>query len=154
MHVRESVFLLLLLHASLEVLPLSFLSAVAMVGTALLRPQRQKRMSHSTLMLWARRATSEQTPLRRRFCSQSVAVMSSRSRSGALKTLTSLNKEVGPFFLSDSSIWCFPSVSSLSDYSIWRSWGLFYPCDHSISSISVHCPQILLSLRKNGIWGV
>ena len=37
-----------------------------------------------------------------------------------LKTLTSLNKEVRPFFLSDNSIWSFPSVSSLSDYSIWR----------------------------------
>ena len=38
-----------------------------------------------------------------------------------LKTLTSLNKEVWPFFLGDNSIWSFPSVSSLSDYSIWRS---------------------------------
>ena len=38
-----------------------------------------------------------------------------------LKTLTSLNKEVRPFFLSDNSIWSFPSVSSLSDYSIWKS---------------------------------
>ena len=38
-----------------------------------------------------------------------------------LETLTSLNKEVRPFFLSDNSIWSFPSVSSLSDYSIWRS---------------------------------
>ena len=43
----------------------------------------------------------------------------------ALKTLTSLNKEVRPFFLSDNSIWRFPSVSSLSDYSIWRSRRLF-----------------------------
>ena len=31
---------------------------------------------------------------------------------------TSLNKEVRPFFLSDNSIWSFPSVSSLSDCSI------------------------------------
>ena len=38
-----------------------------------------------------------------------------------LKTLTTLNKEVRVFFLSDKSIWSFPSVSSLSDYSIWRS---------------------------------
>ena len=38
-----------------------------------------------------------------------------------LRTLTSLNKEVRPFFLSDNSIWSFPSVSSLSDCSIWRS---------------------------------
>ena len=43
----------------------------------------------------------------------------------SLKTLTSLNKEVRPFFLGDNSIWSFPSVSSLSDYSIWRSWKLF-----------------------------
>ena len=38
--------------------------------------------------------------------------------SDTLKTLTSLNKEVRPFFLSDNRIWSFPSVSSLSDYSI------------------------------------
>ena len=38
-----------------------------------------------------------------------------------LKALTSLNKEVRPFFLGDNSIWRFPSVSSLSDYSIWGS---------------------------------
>ena len=31
---------------------------------------------------------------------------------------TSLNGEVRPFSLSDSSIWRFPSVSSLNDYSI------------------------------------
>ena len=30
-----------------------------------------------------------------------------------MKTLTSLNKEVRPFFLSDSSIWSYPSFSSL-----------------------------------------
>ena len=35
-----------------------------------------------------------------------------------LKTLTSLNKEVRPFFLGENSIWSYPSVSSLSDYSI------------------------------------
>ena len=34
---------------------------------------------------------------------------------------TSLNKEVRPLFLGDSTIWSFPAVSSLSDYSIWRS---------------------------------
>ena len=40
----------------------------------------------------------------------------------SLKTLTSLNKEVRPFFLGDNSIWSFPCVSSLSsDYSISRS---------------------------------
>ena len=43
------------------------------------------------------------------------------SRRNSLKTLTSLNKEVRPFFLCDNSIWGYPSVSSLSDYSIWRS---------------------------------
>ena len=32
-----------------------------------------------------------------------------------LNTLTSLNKEVRPFFPGDKSIWSFPSVSSLSD---------------------------------------
>ena len=39
----------------------------------------------------------------------------------SLQTLTSLNKEVRPFFLGGNSIWHFPSVSSRSDYSIWRS---------------------------------
>ena len=39
----------------------------------------------------------------------------------SLKTLTSLNKEVRVFILGDNSIWSFPSVSSLSDHSIWRS---------------------------------
>ena len=39
-----------------------------------------------------------------------------------LKTLTSLNKEVRLFLLSDNSIWNIPFVSSLGDYSIWRSW--------------------------------
>ena len=42
-----------------------------------------------------------------------------------LKTLTSLNKEVRTFFLGDNSTWSIPSLSSLSDYSIWRPWGLF-----------------------------
>ena len=46
---------------------------------------------------------------------------SARCFPGSLKALTSLNKEVRPFFLSDNSIWSFPSFSSLSDYSIWRS---------------------------------
>ena len=36
-----------------------------------------------------------------------------------LKTLTSLTKEVRPFFQSDNSIWSFHSFSSLSDYSIY-----------------------------------
>ena len=43
----------------------------------------------------------------------------------ALEALTPLNKEVGSFFVGDNSIWNFPSVSSLSDHSIWRSWRLF-----------------------------
>ena len=47
------------------------------------------------------------------------------SRFCTLKTLPSLNKEVRQFFLGDKGIWSFPSVSSLSDYSTWRSWRLF-----------------------------
>ena len=38
----------------------------------------------------------------------------------SLETLTSLNKEVRPFFPSDNGIWSYPSVSSLSDHSTWR----------------------------------
>ena len=48
-----------------------------------------------------------------------------RNKRRTLKTLTSLNKEVRPFLLGDNSIWSFPSFSSLSDYSIWRSGRLF-----------------------------
>ena len=44
--------------------------------------------------------------------------------SQALTTPTSLNKAFRPFCLGDNSIWSFPSVSSLSDYSVWRSWKL------------------------------
>ena len=67
-----------------------------------------------------------------------------------LRTLTSLNKESRPFLLGDSNIGCFPSFSSLGDSSIWSSWHPFWPCDQMIWSIWAHCPQMLLSLRKNG----
>ena len=43
--------------------------------------------------------------------------IANRSYTKSLKTLTSLNKQVRPFFLGDTSIWSFPSVSSLSDCS-------------------------------------
>ena len=42
-----------------------------------------------------------------------------------LKTLTSLFKEVRPFFLGDTSIWTYPSVSSFSDYSAIIAFGAF-----------------------------
>ena len=64
-----------------------------------------------------------------------------------LKTLTSLDKKVGPFCLSDNSIWSFPSLSSLA---ITALGGYFSLGDHSIWSIWVHCPPILVSPRKNG----
>ena len=41
--------------------------------------------------------------------------------SQTMKTLTSLNKEVRPSFLSDNSLWSLPSVFSLNDHRIWRS---------------------------------
>ena len=41
-------------------------------------------------------------------------------------------------------------VFLVCDSSIWRFRRLFYPCVHSIWSICVHSPQMLLSLRKNG----
>ena len=68
----------------------------------------------------------------------------------SLQALTSLNKESRPFLLGDNSIWILSSVSFLSDYSIWRSRELLWPCDESIWSIWAQCPQIRLSLRKNG----
>ena len=58
---------------------------------------------------------------------------------GSLKTLTSLNKEVRPFFLGDNSIWSFPSVCNLS--LAIKAFGAF--------QFSV--PKILLSLRKYGL---
>ena len=45
-------------------------------------------------------------------------VIFSIERCFSLTTLTSLNKEVRPLFLSDNSIWSFPSFCSLSDYSV------------------------------------
>ena len=36
-----------------------------------------------------------------------------------------VNKESRPFFLSDNSIWSFPSLSSLNDYSIGGPQGYF-----------------------------
>ena len=63
-----------------------------------------------------------------------------------LRALTSLNKEVRPFFVSDNSLWSLPSVSSLGDfYSISRSWRRIYPGDHSIW---VHCPEYYCRLWK------
>ena len=42
-----------------------------------------------------------------------------------LKALTSLNKEVRPFFLSDNSIWSLPSVSSLAITALGGPEGCF-----------------------------
>ena len=73
--------------------------------------------------LWARRA--QKSPVGGRALRNShggaklqpsaprpVVVHAYRSTGNSLKTLTSLNKEVRPFFLSDNSIWSLPSVFS------------------------------------------
>ena len=67
-----------------------------------------------------------------------------------LKTLTSLNKEGRPFFLSDNSISSYPSVSSLSDYCIGCPEGYFSLAIIAFGAFGCPCPQILLSLRKHG----
>ena len=72
-----------------------------------------------------------------------------KTLTSTLKTLTSLNKKVRPFFLSDNSIWRFRSVSSGRDHSISRSCRLFSLAIKAFGA-SVHCSQILYSLRKNG----
>ena len=69
-------------------------------------------------------------------------------RPPTLRTLTSLNKEVRPFFLSDTSIWSLPSVSSLSDYSIQRSWRLFYLAIIAIIVFGVIVPKYYYRLGK------
>ena len=43
----------------------------------------------------------------------------------SLKTLTSLNKEVRPFFLSDNSIWSLPSVFPLAITALGGPEGFF-----------------------------
>ena len=64
---------------------------------------------------------SKTTPFRSRNLKGLVFLSPDKeSRSTSLKTPTSLR----PSFLGDNGAWSFPSVSSLSEYSIWRSWGL------------------------------
>ena len=46
-----------------------------------------------------------------------------------LKTLTSLNKDSRPFSLAVLAFRVFPSVSSLSDYSIWEVAIAFAACE-------------------------
>ena len=65
-----------------------------------------------------------------------------------LKTLTSLNKESRPFFLSDNSIWSLPSVSSLSDYSIWRSEGYFNLAIIAFGAFGLLVPKYYYRLGK------
>ena len=56
-----------------------------------------------------------------------------------LRALTSLIiTEVRPFFLRDNGIWSFPSVSSLSDYSIWRS------CCSSLAIIAFGASELIV----------
>ena len=89
-----------------------------------------------------------ETTLRRMVCARQDKT---RLRKFLNNNLENPNLLVRPFFLSDvCSIWSFPSFSSLSDYSIWRSRRLLSPCDHSVWSIWVCCPQVPVSLRKNG----
>ena len=78
--------------------------------------------SYLKLILWIWSAKQVQERWRGWFLISSAGT---RRKRNFLKTLTSLNKEVRPFFLGDNSIWRLPSVSSLSDYSTWRSWRLF-----------------------------
>ena len=89
-------------------------------------------------------------------------------QSMTLKILTSLSKEVRPFFLGDNSIWSFPSVSPPIAFGVFPLFlplaitGFGGPEGHFGLAIiafgafqtefSVHCLQILVSLRKK--WNI
>ena len=66
----------------------------------------------------------------------------------ALKTLTSLNKEVRPFFLCDNSAWSFSSVSSLSDYSIGGPEGYFSLAIVAFGAFQFIVPKCYYRLEK------
>ena len=68
-----------------------------------------------------------------------------------MKTLTSLNKEVRPFFLSDNSIGSYPSVSSLSDSSIWGPEGYFSLAIIAFGAFEVIVPKYYCRLEKRGM---
>ena len=67
-----------------------------------------------------------------------------------LKTLTSLNKEVRPFFLSDNSICVIPLFLPLAITAFGGSEGYFNLAIIAFGAFQSPCPQILVSLRKNG----
>ena len=71
-----------------------------------------------------------------------------KNLSSTLKTLTSLSKDVRPFLLSDNSIWSYPSVSSLSDYSISRSWRLFCLAIIAFGAFQFMVPKCYYRLGK------
>ena len=61
--------------------------------------------------------------------------------SKTLKTRTSLNKEVRPFFLSDKGIWSFPSVFPLAITAFGGPEGYFSLAITAIGAFSVPCPK-------------
>ena len=69
-------------------------------------------------------------------------------RQTTLKSLTSSNKESRPFFLGDKSIWSCPSVSSLSDCSIWRSEGYCSLAFKAFGAFEFTVPQFDYRLGK------
>ena len=86
-------------------------------------------------------------------------------QNGTLRTLTPLNKESRPFFLGDSSIWSFTSVSSLSNYSVGVPEGYLSLAIIAIEASESIIPEYYYRLGKRrrgglrssrcfqGIWG-
>ena len=72
----------------------------------------------------------------------------------ALKTLTSLNKEVRPFFLGDNSIWRFPSVSSLAITASGGPEGYFSLAITAFGAFELIVPKYYCRLDKKGNEGV
>ena len=94
------------------------------------RTERQKQMENARLtsvssffllfLLWTSALNWEPVPRQLSLGGRPSERERERERE-TLKTRTSSNKKFRPFFLVDNSIWILPSVSSLRDYSIWRS---------------------------------
>ena len=84
--------------------------------------QKTSHQARSRLFLGGHVKTEKGLSKRRSLRNGRRGFIESRNRGmGPLENPNSFNKESRLFFLSDSSIWSFPSVSSLSDYSMWRS---------------------------------
>ena len=68
-----------------------------------------------------------------------------------LKTLTSLNKEAGPYFLGDTSIWSFTSVSPLATTTFGGPESYFNLAIIAFGAFELMVPKYDYRLGKKGI---